>query len=47
MSGIRRCEACGNLFKIKNDGPEPRTDASRRDVPEARLFQVQGAKEGA
>lgn|SRR5512135_202445 len=23
MSGLRRCEECGNLFKIQNDGPEP------------------------
>ena len=22
MSGIRRCDQCGNLFKIQNDGPE-------------------------
>ena len=22
MSGIRRCEKCGSLFKIQNDGPE-------------------------
>jgi len=22
MSGLRRCDNCGNLFKIQNDGPE-------------------------
>ncbi len=23
MSGIRRCDECGKLFKIEDDGPEP------------------------